>query len=97
MKKNTIEDLLNLQDNTIRLELIADIENIANNGYEKFLNEYEEHENKKREFIEMFKECYDDLCRFMEKDPQKRIAVNCYTCLRGIDLSKQYGKPKRKE
>ena len=96
MKDKDILELLGLTDRTIQVELTKDIENIANNGYEKFLNEYEEHENQKKWFLKMFKECYDDLCRFMEKDPKKRIAVNCYTCLRGVDLSKQYGKPKKK-
>ena len=38
----------------------------------------------------------DELCIFMEKDPKQRVAISCFTCIKGMDLSKQYGKPKHK-
>ena len=38
----------------------------------------------------MFKECYDDIVKIIELDG--RIAVECFTCIRGMDLSKKYGK-----
>ena len=44
----------------------------------------------------MFKRNYDEIVKFISLDPQKRIAVDCFTCLKGMDLSKQYGKPKQK-
>ena len=50
---------------------------------------------RNQEFIEL-KECYDDLC-ILERDPKQRIAVNCYTCIRGMDLSKKYGKQKNNQ
>lgn len=63
----------------------------------KYLEVQKEHENRKREFVELFKECYGDIVKIMELDPHKRVAVNCFTSIKGMDLSKQYGKPKRKE
>lgn len=91
-----IEDILNLKDpnkNSLEYDLLYVIEN----GIDKYNELIKEKEEKKKEFIELFKESYDDLCAFMEKDPKQRIAVNCFTCIKGMDLSKQYGKPKRKE
>ena len=35
-----------------------------------------------------------EIVKFIEIDG--RIAVNCFTCIKGMDLSKQYGKPKKK-
>ena len=55
----------------------------------------EEHESKKREFIELFKECFDELCIFMEKDDKRRVPISCFTCIKGMDLRDKYGKPKR--
>ena len=46
-------------------------------------------------FIQLFKECFDELCLFMEKDSLHRVPISCYTCIKGMDLSKQYGKPKK--
>ena len=45
----------------------------------------------------MFKRNYDEIVKFISLDPKQRIAVDCFTCIKGMDLPKQYGKPKRKE
>ena len=84
--------MLGLSDRTITSTLEEDILN--NMG--GFVKDRQEHENKKREFILLFKECYNDIVKIIEFDPHRRIPVNCYTCIRGMDLSKQYGKPKEK-
>ena len=43
----------------------------------------------------MFKRNYNEIVKFIELDG--RIAVECFTCIKGMDLSKKYGKPRRKE
>ena len=83
--------MFGLYDKTITLTVEDDIVDTMNNHYKEHL----EHEEKKKEFIQLFKECYDDLCLFMEKDPEHKVAISCYTCLKGMDLSKQYGKRKK--
>ena len=90
-----IEDLLGLTEQK-KGTLEYDLNFIINNGMEEYIKQQEEHEQKKKEFIELFKECYDELCLFMEKDPKQRVAISCFTCIKGMDLSKQYGKPKKK-
>ena len=90
-----VEDLLGLTEPK-KGTLEYDLNFIINNGMVEYIKQQEEHENKKKEFMEMFKECYDDLCEFMEKDPKQRVAISCFTCIKGMDLSKQYGKPKKK-
>ena len=93
MKDKDILDLLGLTDKTITLELTKDLEDVIENGIDNYFKKLQEQENKKQEFIQMFKECYDEIVKIIEFDPHKRIAVNCYTCIKGMDLSKQYGKP----
>ena len=90
-----IEDLLGLSDSK-KNTLEYDLNFIIENGMEEYLKQQEEHEKKKREFVELFKECYDELCIYMEKDPQRRVSVNCFTCIKGMDLRDQYGKPTKK-
>lgn len=90
-----IEDLLGLKEpNKNTLEY--DLNFILENGIDEYIKMQEEKENKKKEFIELFKECYDELCIYMEKDPQRRVSVNCFTCIKGMDLRDQYGKPHKK-
>ena len=96
MKGKNILDLLGLTDKEITLELSKDLNYVIENGIDNYLQKLQEHENKKQEFINMFKECFDELCLFMEKDSLHRVPISCYTCLKGMDLSKQYGKPKKK-
>lgn len=92
LNKKEIDELLDwfgLTDKKINITLEDDIKGII----DKYYDEYLEHEQKKKEFISLFKECYNDIVKIIEFDPHKRIAVNCFTCLKGMDLSKQYGKP----
>lgn len=84
--------MLGLYDRTITLTLEDEIIDTMN----KFHKDNLEQEKKKKEFLALFKECYDDIVKIIEFDSHKRIAVDCFTCVRGMDLSKQYGKPKKK-
>lgn len=95
MKDKEILDLLGLTDKTIKVgvSIDDDLQYVIENGIDKYLQELEEQKKRKQEFIEMFKECYNDIVKFIEIDG--RIAVNCYTCIKGMDLTKQYGKPKK--
>jgi len=97
MKDKDILNLLGLTDKTITLELTKDLNYVIENGIDNYLQKLQEHENKKQEFKKMFKECYDEIVKIIEFDPHKRIAVNCYTCIKGMELSKQYGKPKKEK
>ena len=82
MKNNKIDIELDMDD---LLELLTykkgtlkyDLNFIIENGMNKYLEVQQEHENKKREFIQLFKECYSDIVKIMELDPHKRVAVNC--------------------
>ena len=90
-----IDELLNLKEpNKDSLEY--DLNFIIENGIDKYIENQQKHEDEKRKFIELFKECFDELCLFMEKDSLHRVPISCYTCLKGMDLSKQYGKPKKR-
>lgn len=93
MKNKDIIELLGLSDKNITITLEEEI--LKN--MDKVYNDNTEHEKKKMEFIRLFKECYDDIVKIIELDNQQRIAVNCFTCIKGMDLSKQYGKPKKKK
>lgn len=85
--------MFGLYDRSVKLTLEEDINKTMND----FVKESEEYEEKKKEFISLFKAYYDDLCLFMEKDPQHRVAISCFTCIKGMDLSKQYGKRTKKK
>ena len=87
-----IEDLLGLKD-TNKNTLEYDLNFIINNGMEEYIKQQEEEKRKDREFVELFKRNYNEIIKFIEIDG--RIAVNCLTCIKGMDLSKQYGKAKR--
>ena len=85
-----IEDLLGLTEpkkNTLEYDLNF----ILNNGMEEYLKQQQEQENKKQEFIELFKLCFDELCGYMEKDPLRRVSINCFTCVKGMELRDKYG------
>lgn len=91
-----IEELLGLSEpkkNTLEYDLNFIIEN----GIEDYIKQQEDEKRKDREFVEMFKRNYDEIVKFISLDPKQRIAVDCFTCIKGMDLSKKYGKPKRKE
>ena len=84
--------MLGLYDRAITLTLEDEILDTMN----KFHKDNLEHEKQKKEFLALFKECFDDIVKIIEFDSKQRIAVDCFTCVRGMDLSKQYRKPKRK-
>jgi len=89
-----ITDILGLNEpkkNTLEY----DLNYVMENGVDKYVNELNKHEEEKRWFLSLFRECYDELCLFMEKDPKRRVPISCFTCIKGMDLSKQYGKPKK--
>lgn len=88
-----IEDLLGLKEPS-KNSLEYDLNFIIENGMEEYIKQQEEEKRKDREFVELFKRNYNDIVKFIEIDG--RIAVNCFTCIKGMDLSKQYGKPKKK-
>ena len=86
-----LEDLFGLKENTNTLEY--DLNFIIDNGIDKYLEKQQEEKAKDKEFMELFKRNYNNIVKFIEMDG--RIAVNCYTCIKGMDLSKKYGKPKK--
>ena len=88
-----IEDLLGLTEPK-KGTLEYDLNFIINNGMEEYIKQQEEEKRKDREFVELFKRNYDEIVKFIEIDG--RIAVNCFTYIKGMDLSKKYGKPKKK-
>ena len=85
-----IEDLLGLTNN-----LEYDLNFIIENGIEGYLKQQEDEKRKDREFVEMFKRNYDEIVKFISLDPKQRIAVDCFTCIKGVDLGKKYGKPRK--
>lgn len=88
-----IEDLLGLTEPK-KGTLEYDLNFIIENGMEEYVKQQEEEKRKDREFVELFKRNYDDIVKFIEIDG--RIAVECFTCIKGMDLSKKYGKPRIK-
>ncbi len=90
-----IEDLLGLTEPN-KNSLEYDLNFIIDNGIEEYLRLQEEEKQKDKEFVEMFKRNYDEIVKFISLDPKQRIAVDCFTCIKGMDLTKQYGKPKQK-
>lgn len=95
MKDKDIIDLLGLTDRTIKVgvSIEDDLQYMIENGIDKYYEELDKYNQRKKEFVEMFRECYDDIVKIIELDPRKRIAVDCFTCIKGMDLSKQYGRP----
>lgn len=85
---NELLEWFGFSDKEIHITLEDDIKGVM----DKYYDEHQEHEQKKKEFIGLFKECYSDIVKIMEFDPHKRVPVNCFTCIKGMDLSKQYGK-----
>lgn len=87
-----IEDLLGLTEPK-KGTLEYDLNFIIDNGIDEYIKQQEEEKRKDKEFVELFKRNYNEIVKFIEIDG--RIAVNCFTCIKGMDLSKKYGKPKR--
>ena len=91
-----LEDLLELKEPS-KDSLEYDLLFVMENGIDEYVKLRENERNKDKEFVELFKRNYDEIVNLISLDPKQRIAVDCFTCLKGVDLSKQYGKPKRKE
>ena len=88
-----IEDLLGLTEpkkNTLEYDLNFIIEN----GIEDYIKQQENEKQKDREFVQMFKRNYNEIIKFIEFDG--RIVVECFTCIKGMDLSKKIWKAKKK-
>ena len=90
-----LEDLLSLKEPN-KNSLEYDLNFIIENGISDYIKQQEDEKRRDREFIELFKRNYDEIVKIVEFDPHKRIQVNCFTCIKAMDLSKQYGKPKQK-
>lgn len=90
-----IEDLLGLKEPK-KGTLEYDLNFVLENGIDEYIKQQEDEKRKDKEFVEMFKRNYDDIVKFISLDPKQRIAVDCFTCIKGVDLSKQYGKPKKR-
>ena len=101
MKNNKIDIELDMEDLLGLLPykkgtLEYDLNFIIENGMDDYIKQQEDVKRRDREFVELFKRNYDEIVKFISLDPKHQIAVDCYTCLKGVDLSKQYGKPKQK-
>lgn len=90
-----LEDLLGLKEPS-KDSLEYDLLFVMENGKDEYIKLRENERNKDREFVELFKRNYDEIVKFISLDPKQRIAIDYLTCIKGMDLSKQYGKPKRK-
>lgn len=89
-----IEDLLDLKEPS-KNSLEYDLNFIIENGIEGYLKQQEDEKRKDRKFVEMFKRNYDEIVKFISLEPKQRIAVDCFTCIKDVDLSKKYSNPKR--
>lgn len=87
-----IEELLGLTEPK-KGTLEYDINFILDKGMDEFIKMQEDEKKKDKEFVELFKRNYNEIVKFIEIDG--RIAVNCFTCVKGMDLSRKYGKPKK--
>lgn len=86
-----IEDLLGLTEpkkNTLEY----DLNYIFENGIESYNKMQQEHENKKKEFMELFRECFNEIIKEFRDDPKQQIAVNCAGCRYSNRVELNYGK-----
>ena len=86
-----IEELLGLSEpkkNTLEYDLNFIIEN----GIEKYNQMQQEHENKKKEFMQLFRECFQEIIWEFQKGPRQQIAVNCAGCRYSNRVELGYGK-----
>ena len=103
MKNNKInieldlEDLLGLKEPN-KNSLDYDLNFVVENGIDKYLKQQEDELKKDKEFLELFKRNYDKIVKIIQMDSKQRIAVDCLGCRYGgrLDLSKQYGKPQKR-
>ena len=86
-----IEDLLGLSEpkkNTLEYDLNF----MLDNGIDEYLRKQQEHENKKKEFMELFRECFQDIILEFQNDPKQQITVNCAGCRYSNRVELGYGK-----
>lgn len=88
-----IEDLLGLTEPN-KNSLEYDLNFIIDNGIENYNKMLEEHENKRKEFMQLFRECFDEIIWEFQKDPKQQIAVNCAGCRYSNRVELGYGKSK---
>lgn len=88
-----MEELLGLSEPR-KHSLEYDLNFIIDNGLEAYNKQVQEYEQKKQEFIELFEECFDELCNIMEADSQQRVPISCFTCQKGMELRDKYGSPR---
>lgn len=62
-----IEDLLGLKEPS-KNSLEYDLNFIINNGIDDYLKRQEEEKRKDREFVELFKQNYNELVKYIELD-----------------------------
>jgi|LSQX01.2.fsa_nt_gb hypothetical protein len=86
-----IEELLGLSEPK-KTTLEYDLNFILENGIEKFNQMQEEHENKKKEFMQLFRECFQEIVHEFQVDPIQQIAVNCSGCRYANRTELGYGK-----
>ena len=93
-----LEEILGLKEPN-KNSLDYDLNFVVENGIDKYLKQQEDETRKDKEFVELFKRNYYEMVKFISTEPKQKIAVDCLGCRYGgrLDLSKQYGKPKRKE
>lgn len=88
-----IEDLLGLSEpkkNTLEYDLNF----ILDNGMDEYLKRQQEHEIKKKEFMDLFRECFQEIIHEFQVDPKQQIAVNCAGCRYSNRVELGYGKPR---
>lgn len=88
-----MEELLGLSEPR-KHSLEYDLNFIMENGIEAYNKQVQEHERKKQEFIELFEECFDEVCDIIRADSQQRIPIECFTCAKGMELRDKYGSPR---
>ena len=97
MKDKDILDLLGLTDKKLSLELDI-IQNMDKETLEQdilnVMTKNDKLEQKKKEFMEMFRYCFQDIVNEFDKDPKQQIAVNCAGCRYSNRVELGYGKSK---
>lgn len=86
----TLEDLLGLKDTTLTVNM--GVEEDLLKTMNDFVRESQEYEEKKREFVKLFKDCYYDIVKVIQYDPNQFIAVNCAGCRYANKVDLGYGK-----
>lgn len=97
MKDKDILDLLGLTDKKITLEydIIANMDHkTLEQDILNVMTQNDKLEQKKKEFMEMFRYCFQDIIKEFQDDPKQQIAVNCSGCRFSNRTELGYGKSK---